>query len=238
MDSYLFTGVVRPERAQLTLRCSLSFSHPTSGAEGVADINIVLNQVAVWIDSDHEWDIFDLRNVVRNVVQSHLAMVGYFKGYAYDLEISRVLNRGRAIDYVFGIDIPCLAERKRKTDLEEAITRLWTGALGPSGIFLHRCFNDLSSAMKHAEDTGFYCYRAIESLRYHYAASHGLSMADRATQWEHFRKAARCTEDVLRELKLAADPLRHGHPVGISSEDRENLLTRTWDVVDGYLDCV
>jgi hypothetical protein len=49
---------------------------------GVAKVSVVLNQVAVWIESDHEVDIFDLRNVVKNLVQSHLDMVGYVKGHA------------------------------------------------------------------------------------------------------------------------------------------------------------
>lgn len=111
MEPYLFQGVVLPERAQLSLQFTLVYSHITSGIAGAAKVNIILNQVAVWIESEHEWDIFDLRNVVKNIVQSHLDMVGYIKGYAYDFELTRVLNQYRNIDYVFGIDIPCLADR-------------------------------------------------------------------------------------------------------------------------------
>ena len=106
MEPYLFQGVVLPERAQLSLQFALGFSRITSGVIGVAKVSIVLNQVAVWIESDHEWDIVDLRNVVKNLVRSHLDMVGYLKGHAYDFEVTRVLNQSRGVDYVFGIDIP------------------------------------------------------------------------------------------------------------------------------------
>ena len=238
MEPYLFQGIVLPERAQLSLQFGLKFSHAALGVNAEAKVSIVLNQVAVWVESEHDWDIFDLRNVVKNIVQSHLAMVGYLKGYAYEFQISRVLNQDRGIDYVFGIDIPCLVERGKSIDLQEALLKLRDKTLGPNGMFLHRCFSDLASSMKHADDTGFYCYRAIESLRHHCAAVHGLSTAEKSTQWEKFREVSRCDEQTLRAIKAAADPLRHGGVSGASSDDRAKLFTSTWDVVDGYLNGV
>jgi hypothetical protein len=235
MEPYLFQGVVLPERAQLSLQLTLGFSHLASGVSGVAKVSIVLNQVAVWIESEHDWDIFDLRNVVKNIIQNHLAMVGYLMGYAYEFEVTRVLNQSRKIDYVFGIDIPCLAERGKSIDLQDALVKLRDKTIGPNGVFLHRCFSDLASSMKHADDTGFYCYRAIESLRHHCATVHGLFGADKLKQWEKFREVSGCSEETLRAIKAAADPLRHGEVSGINSEDRAKLFTSTWDVVDGYL---
>jgi hypothetical protein len=235
MEPYLFNGVVLPERAQLSLSFALAFSHVTSGVSGVAKVSILLNQVTVWVESEHDWNIFDLRNVVRNILQTHLAMVGYLKGFAYDFEVTHVLNQSRGIDYVFGIDIPCLAERAKSIDLQDALLKLRDKTVGPNGVFLHRCFSDLVSAMKHTEDTGFYCYRAVESLRHHCAALHNLSSAHKARQWEKFREVSGCTEDTLRAIKAAGDPLRHGAPAGATSEDRAKLFTSTWGVVDAYL---
>jgi hypothetical protein len=93
MEPYLLQGLVLPERAQLSLQFAVEFSHVASGVTGVARISLVLNQIAVWIESEHDWDIFDLRNVVKNILQTQLAMVGYLTGYAYDVELTRVLNR-------------------------------------------------------------------------------------------------------------------------------------------------
>lgn len=235
MEPYLFHGVVLPERAQLSLQYGLKFSHAASGVNAEAKVSIVLNQVAVWVESEHDWDIFDLRNVVKNIVQSHLAMVGYLKGYAYEFQISRILNQDRGIDHVFGIDIPCLVERGKSVDLQEALLKLRDKTVGPNGMFLHRCFSDLASSMKHADDTGFYCYRAIESLLHHCAAVHSLSTAEKSIQWEKFREVSGCDQQTLRAIKAAADPLRHGGVSGASSDDRAKLFTSTWDVVDGYL---
>jgi hypothetical protein len=235
MEPYLFQGVVLPERAPLSLEVALEFTHVGSGFTGKAKISIVLNQVAVWVESERDWNVFDLRNVVKHIVQGELAMVGYLRGYAYAFEITRVLHRSRGIDYVFGIDIPCIAARGESVDLPEALARLRAQANGPNAVFLRRCFADLASALKDADDTAFYCYRALEALRHHCAAVHLLSAADKARQWEKFREVAGCDEEALRSIKTAADPLRHGVASAVSSEEREKLLTGTWDVVDGYL---
>lgn len=234
MEPYLFQGVVLPERAQLSLSFELGFTHISSGVAGVAKVSIVLNQVVVWIESDYEWDIFDLRNVVKNLVQGQLDMIGYIKGYAYDLEVTRALNQTRSINLVFGIDIPCLTERGKDLDLDTELIKLRNKMIGPNGVYLNRCFNDLISAMKHADDTGFYCYRAIESLRHHCAAVHGLASLQKSVQWTKFRDIALCDEQTLRQIKEAADPLRHGEGTGITADNRAELLRITWDVVDGY----
>lgn len=234
MEPYLFHGVVRPERAQLSLSFELGFTHVSSRVAGVARVSIVLNQVAVWIESDHEWDIFDLRNVVKNLVQGQLDMIGFIKGYAYDLEVTRALNQTRGVNLVFGIDIPCLRERGKNIDLDAELIKLRNKMIGPNGVYLNRCFNDLVSAMKHADDTGFYCYRAIESLRHHCAAIYGLSSTEKSTQWKKFREVTGCDEDTLRSTKESADPLRHGENTGITSDNRGALLMSTWDVVDAY----
>lgn len=235
METYLFEGVVLPERAQITLQFPLEFVHITSGTKGKASISIILNQVAVWVDSEVEWDIFDLRNVVKNILQNELAVIGYLEGYAYDLEIKRVQNRSRGIDYVFGIDIPCIAERNKSIDKIAKISLIRQKANGTEGVLLHRCFNDLVMAMKAPDDTGFYCYRAIESLRQHCILKFNLSPENKAEQWQKLREIAKCDEAAIREIKLAADPVRHGNIGPVTSQDRERLFTKTWDIVDNYI---
>ena len=238
MEPYLFYGVVLPERAQLSLQFSVAFTHLASGVNANAKISVILNQVVVWVDSDHAWDVHDLRNVVLNIVQSNLAMVGYLRGFAYDCEITRVVNRTRGIDYVFGIDVPCLADRVKPAGLTEALLKLRDKTNGVNGLYLQRCFIDLTLAIKHADDTGFYCYRAIESLRHHCAAVNNLATEDKSTQWERFRAIAGCDEQALRKIKAAADPVRHGDVATETIVDRATIFKITWDVVDGYVNAV
>ncbi len=234
MSPYLFHGIVRPERAQLSVRFALAFQYLTD-KKGKAHVSIILNQLMAWIDSDDDWDIYTLKNVVKSIVQNRLAILGYLKGYAYELEIVRAINQSRGIDHVFGIDIPCITERNAAVDLEIEFSKVAAKISDAAGIFLDRCLNDLVSAMKHADDTGFYCYRAIESLRHHCAAVNRLAERDKARQWGQFRTASGCTEDDIRMIKLAADPLRHGGVMNVDDATRASLFLKTWDIVDGYL---
>lgn len=239
MDAYLFSGVVLPERAQLMLNNEHRFTHLGLGVSGSLKISIIYNQVAVWVTSEeHDWDIFDLRNMVKTSVQNQIALAGYLLGYAYDLEITRVLHLTKQIDYVFGIDIPSLASRNNGADIQALFTNLHRKTVGINGVFLHRCFTDLSFAMRHSDDTGFYCYRAIESLFHHCAAVHNLGGSSKTVRWVKFRELACCDEETLYFIKGAADPLRHGNVVDASYIDRDLLFTATWNVVDGYLNAL
>jgi len=239
MESYIFQGVVLPERAQLSFSMPpITYTPYITGVPLTATISVVLNQVAVWIDSDYDWDIFDLRNIVKSIVQNELNIIGYLLGRAYDLEITRVLNRSKNIDEVFGIDIPCIAKRNKwsQEDLTNRVVALHEQIIGQNGIFLNRCFNDLVSAMKNADDTAFYCYRAIESLRHHCIHTIDLSsLSDPKKQWDKFREVAKIeTEDVMY-IKNFADDLRHGKPIKMTSDERKELFIKTWDIVDSYL---
>jgi hypothetical protein len=235
MNTYIFQGVVRPERAQLSLQFGLVFKHLTSGVEATAQVSIILNQTVVWVETQHVWDLFDLRNVVANIVQGHLQMIGFLKGYGYDLELTRVINREQSVDYVFGIEIPCVAQRNSDSEFDTAMNNLRKMSFGEHGIYFVRCLSDLSSAMKKAEDTGFYCYRAIESLRHHFAAISAIECRTKLFQWQRFREVANCSEEDLREIKAAADPVRHGQYLESTSADRARLFTLTWNVVEGYI---
>jgi len=234
-ESYLFEGLVYPERAQISLDWGMRFMHVQSGKEAKAQISIILNKIVVWIDADDEWNILDLRNVVKNIVQTELAIFGFFKGFAYDFEITRGLNRKLGVDLVFGVDIPCIVDRNKDINLETKILALKPKLLGTEGILVSRCLNDLVSAMKSPDDTGFYCYRAIESLRQHCILKNNLNPKNKSEQWKKLKEIANCSEDAVDPIKTAADPVRHGEVAKLSSDDRAKLFLQTWDIVEGYL---
>lgn len=233
--SYHLTGAVLPERAQI------SFGHPTetpfslSTIEGDATINVcvVLNQVAVWVKSQFEWDIMDLRNAVSTIIRHQLAIAGFLLGYSYNLEITRVTTADGAIDYVYGIDIPSIVKKMEGKFSAEAFTQLMVKASGPKGFILHRCFTDLTLAMQHAVDTAFYCYRAIESLRQHWGAVNDVW--SKSDQWEGFRNFLGIDKDVIDPIRIAAEGVRHGQLVPITDQQRGQLFAITWDLVEAYL---
>jgi hypothetical protein len=237
MTTYLFQGKVHPEHATITLQHSLEFTHPVCEQTATARISILLNQIAVWVDTSVAWNIYDLRNIVKTIVSNELEFVGFVNGCAYHLEITRVLNQEHEVDEVFGVDIPCIVERNKDVNLADRLAVIRSKTDGPDGIFLRRCFADLVNAMRNADDTGFYCYRAIESLRQHCIVRFDLDPSDKnkKNQWSKLREVAGCSEGVVRQLEESAKALRHGEVVHVSSDQRMNLFLLAWDVVDGYI---
>jgi hypothetical protein len=174
--------------------------------------------------------------VVANIVNHYLCMIGFLGGLAYDLSITRVINVSRGVDYVFGIDVQCIAQSAQGIDYGAELEKLRKKTEGANGIYLNRCFGDLVSAMKYADDTGFYCYRAIESLRHHAAATKHLTTQPKAQQWRAFREAAGCDEAEINTIRDAADGLRHGDPLAVAVLQRADLLVATWKIVHAYVD--
>jgi hypothetical protein len=233
-EPYFFQGVVHPERAQISEhRVVMQFLHPASATMSVASVSIILNQVAVWVQSEYQWEAYDLRNVVRSMLEHELAMLGYLTGYAFEVEVTRIIHRGRDIDHVFGIGTPCIMAMQR--DVEKETLAIRHNVVGADGRFLSRCLSDLVSALKRVDDTAFYCYRALESLRHHCASVRSLIASDKDTQWRTFRDSAKCSEETIREIKVAADGLRHGEPAYFTDAERAKLLTQTWTIVSAYL---
>lgn len=234
MVPYILKGLVLPERAAISVGpLKMEFFHPSTGYEAQAKLNIVLNQITVWIYSDHEWDIFDLRNVAEQLVSDILAMIGFLKGYAYDVEIRQIINDEKNIDYVYGINVPCIEKRNEHIVIEKHLSDLLAKTAGDNGIFIKRCLNDLIMAMKQPGDTGFYCFRAIETLKQYCKSRFGLERE--ADQWEKVRDMSGYDKDYIEIVRTFAFPARHGDILPITSADREDIFIRTWNVVEGFL---
>jgi hypothetical protein len=162
-------------------------------------------------------------------------MVGFLTGRAYDHSITRVLNRSREINHVFGIDVPALTEGLDEARILDELPSLKEKVSGPNGIYLSRCFGDLVAAIKHPDDTAFYCYRGIESLRHHCASSHQLTDESKTVQWAKFREMAGVEQDKIMAIKTAADGLRHGDPVRAFNHDRTEVMREAWGIVRQYI---
>jgi hypothetical protein len=236
MYKYFLDGLVHPERAQIQdHQISAKFAHPASGAEGEIKFRILLNHIAVWVETEVEWKPLDLRNVVRYFVQLEVDLMGYVLGRTYEVEMRRMICPELDLDLVFGIEVGCIAARSRGIDLDARIAAIRPKLQGESGRLLHRCLRDLISALKETEDVAFFCYRAIESLRQHCIATRSLDPKDKATQWKTVREIAGCDESATRLLEKAAQPTRHGEAETVSESEAVKLLTTAWDIADGYI---
>jgi len=239
MYTYVFSGRIYPERSTVTL-CGKEaplkavFKSNEEGdneLDGEISIEIICAQItAVFRTENNIRDVYTLKNMVSDAIRLHVDTFGYIMGYGLELEVTSVLlPDGRSI--IFGVDIPILfgAHESRLNKLNE-IMQLFAVA---EGDFLRRCFADLRRAINNPVDTGFFCYRAIESLKLSFCKK---ECCDEKAGWLKLRNSLKVKRANIDKIKKFADPVRHGDVIRISDNERGEIFTITWDIVDRYID--
>ena len=235
MRRFFFSGVVHPERLGLTLGTIDQVLASQDGTKlGDMKFSIQNSQITAVMEWENDSEeIFTLRNILKAFVEPILNITGFLKGYAFDIEITTVFESDLKEIRVFNNDIPALAERNKTRDLTEA-KNIYPLCSGPEGSYLRRCLGDLNMAMKHADDTPFYCYRALESLKQYFGFVNGIT-GDRE-QWRSMATALGGKEEDVTPIKDLAFPARHGIPDPITDQIRKDIFLLTWDIVERFID--
>ena len=175
-------------------------------------------------------DIFTLSNIVKKAVLDHLAVYGFVFGDSRDVEIVRVVSPERNIDHVFGTGVQKLFERHSPEGKEKALSAIFPFLNGDDGMYASRALRFLSAAIRTPEETPFFCWQALDSLRMHFAAKNSLETLGESAQWDAF---CEYTEVAPETLSAAASEARF-RPGPFSEDDRLETFERTWNIVERY----
>jgi hypothetical protein len=88
--------------------------------------------------------------------------------------------------------------------------------------------------MKDSNDTAFFCFRAIESLRNHCAETFGISRANEDVAWVKFREISSSTRPEIKLIQDRNDAIRHGRPDPLSDLERAEIFNSTWTIAENY----
>jgi hypothetical protein len=226
-------GVVRPERAGISIS-KMGIRADIGGVPFTFTFQIACNQLLAIVDTD-ESNTWTIRNELKHFVDTALSLVGFLKGYSYDVDITALFDGEMKAWRVYGNDIPVLAKRGAAIDLNVAANKLLPLCRGQNGPFLRRCFTDLSLAMRSAHDTGFYCFRAIESLKQSFPSSLPAGNERDAEQWKAMAAAINASKEEMDLVRDFALPARHGVGKPVTDEERKQMFLKTWDIVERYV---
>jgi hypothetical protein len=235
MKKLFLSGTLHPERAMLSVsNLEHEFTAPDGKKQGRIKFNVYSNQVTAFVEWENaSEDIYTIRNITRTSVELITNVVGFLKGYAYDVEITKIFDGELDLSFVFGIQIPALEERNKSRD-SSGVNHIYPLCFGTEGVYLRRCLSDLSMAIKHADDTPFYCFRALESLKQYFGFVNELA-ADRE-QWEAMASVVGGKPEDIEPIRALAFPARHGVPDPITDQKRRDVFFLTWDIVDRFID--
>ena len=198
----------------------------------VIEVSIQNSQVTVIVAPEEEIEnIYSLRNRVKDIVYQITDIFTVACGYAYSIEITSVVgpDGGKA---TFGVGVPVLTEMTEGMD--DVFRRFFATYQSTESRYLRHALADFRQAISHPRDTGFYCYRAIESLKYHISGF--KNVPESMTGWQVFRETVGATKDEIMHLKKEfADERRHGGTISITDRERAWALATTWRILNSYV---
>ncbi len=259
MFTYVFSGVVIPERANVHIIISPQAPvklrlHLPKGDEMRFDVSISISdsQIAVVVKSGERIDDLKIvRNHIEYFVRSIVDAFGYTDGRGYDVEITSVVGQEDGQPWasfpvwaVFGVEVSALQQTKseRPISFDEVVPLLLElpqqndsdpiiAKLAPQQ--LRRCLGDLREAIRSPHDTGFFCFRAIECIRQCFVLLEDGD--DHKISWERMGKDLRISESWTKDLAPVSVLQRHGMGHYMSEKDRVQAMQRTWRVVDRFI---
>jgi hypothetical protein len=235
MAKWTFFGRVYPERIPLTFP-------PLSGRGKLEDLGIdflfrvFLHNSQAVVDLEitrGEPGIDDLKNLAADRVRSLTDIVGYSAGYYFDVEITSARSLDTDACFVFGIEIPVLAQRRSvRTDqwFQASLPAELLQAIGAS-THAQMILGDFRDAMRTPTGTGFFCYRAIEAMM-QCIRQEG---EQEKPAWQRLRTALNVDRSAFDTVKAHADTARHGRPTSITDAERALVLSTTDEVIKRFL---
>lgn len=230
-DHWTFFGRILPEKVPI------SWGTPISGMATINDeysftcwYTIALHLGQLVIDAKFEGndlDIFTMRNFAQKEAEHLSALVGYKFGGMFDVEILSAARKNTSDWIVFGNEIGCLVNARpdRYSPFE--------------GEFLkavmedhHACrvLTDFQRSMR--EDTGFHCYRAVETMMQSVVFN---SACKEPEAWKRMRKDLQIKRESIDRIKEFADPIRHGKPKAMSDAQRTEIFEITDKIIFRFL---
>ncbi|NLE79368.1 MAG: hypothetical protein GX610_07235 [Rhodococcus sp.] len=114
--------------------------------------------------------------------------------------------------------------------------------LAASNANIRHALADMRSALSLSDDTPFYCYRALESLREEFVDESDSRNNREKRSWKRLRSALSIDEGRAKDLAALAKPRRHGGNPHVEHDDRVDWLKWTRAIVakfiEGYPDCL
>ena len=219
--SSIFYGVVHPQGGGWYLEQPIEIAFE----DGLWTLLVAGSQFRVLVAGAIPEDIKSFLNEVTSIVQGCLDGLGFLLGAALTAELTGgfvppniVIVRQHAW--------PELATTNSSVVSGKDLAPYVRGSITVPEIRL--ALADLALALSRPDDTQFYCYRAVESIRQWLMRKDGVA---ESASWPHLRMRLGFTEIELKDLAYASRRRRHGAPDELSETGRLSLLKLARDVV-------
>lgn len=232
MYKYTFFGRILPERRGLRLHFPSVQVNNIFGFEGVISVWIENSQMIGEIELEEAYDnIGDLNSLLYFEAKRRLDIVGYTQGECLEVEILSCIDP-KGNKSVLGSHVESLVDRQSKKTYDLSMLSQLT--MGENGVFILRCINDLCRSTKPAYDSGFFSYRAMETISNYFTKEFNLKT--KAKGWEKMRQELNLTKDETTYFKQFADGPRHGKAANYTGKEINEVYMRSWEIMDKFIE--
>lgn len=169
-------------------------------------------------------DIATFRNQMTTICKSIYHAASFLNGRHLSVELTSLTEVETHRFWTFSDEVPDLQRtaHERPVPIEELTKLAITNA------YLRISLNDLSNAITSPNDTGFYCYRAVEALMQEFKLP---DERDNGRAWKRLRDALQVTQNWIGPLIRASKATRHGEVKALSGQERVLLMQQSWTLV-------
>jgi hypothetical protein len=232
LSKWTFFGKVQPERIPVTWNTPLCGHARQSDLDIEFDFRTVIHASQIIVDitvTKGTPDLDTLRHTARGCALPITDLVGYTSATHFEAEITSAVCHDNDEWRVFGNEIPALVARNN-SHRGNTIDGTLVQTVGRN-VAAQMVLRDFQRSMRDAIETGFYCYRAVESMM-----QSMRNTSDDNKAWEQFRSALSLDKSALFKIKSHADLPRHGNPSSMTDADRASVFELTDEIIRRYLE--
>jgi hypothetical protein len=228
---YTFIGDVYPQRAYFHVNGPIlnsEFEWSDAGIKGKLVVTIHSNQIVAWFESQSALlDIPTARNQIQGTITAAVDAVALELATAYNVELIFYIDHSSGENGIFSVNMSQVREVVTPEDYVRDMRVANTASREP---LYQRAIADYRQSILQAADTGFLCYRAIESLVHYFAEQNGIdNRKDKPKAVNLLNAALNVDPACIEFLRDKAGSVRHGKVEFISGPDRvcANRTTRS-----------
>jgi hypothetical protein len=231
MATYIFLARVRPEAATIRLDVTNPPLTLRVGGTSAKDCTLRLllagSDVALHVTtSEVVEDVATLKNQIQTVTNAIFDGTTYYTGLVVTVEITSVI-----------LEHPWLARFENKSEGVEreahasALRHDIFFSLAIESVDLRSALSDLREAIRSPNDTGFFSYRAVETIMQSFREN---AEEEPKRVWPRFRESLRISAEYVKAMTAFSTSNRHGVVVPVSAQAREELLIRARTVIHRF----
>jgi hypothetical protein len=233
MSQYIFYGKQKPEWTNVQFEVQnppLAWS-VSSPQLGNCEIGLFLSgaDIAIRLSTEeNRADLATLRNLAETVAIAIYDAVGYLTGTAITVELSSAYDVSTGSLHAFS---PALAEPFRLSEDQPTFAVM---RLAVESQVVRRILRDLHQALIVADDTAFYCFRAIETLAQ--SLVEVGQQNNRNAAWARLKQSLQIEHTCISKLESASQPSRHGKPHShVTGTTRLKQIKLARQIVERYI---